>query len=153
ISELEPTMTGWFANRDQFQFNTRSFRFRDDAGRIESGTPALPTIHTANGGLEMVLEIGVQRIYERTCALTNDLVERVKAKGWPLRSPEEEDRRSSIVMLALDRPDDIVEQLVARRFIVDYRPGLVRISPYFYNTLAENEAIVEEISRILAARK
>lgn len=153
ISELEPTMTGWFANRDQFQFNTRSFRFREDAGRFESGTPALPTIHTANGGLEMVLEIGVQRIYERTCALTNDLVERVKAKGWPLRSPEEEDRRSSIVMLALDRPDEIVEQLVARRFIVDYRPGLVRISPYFYNTLAENEAIVEEISRILAARK
>ncbi len=55
-------------------------------------------------------------------------------------------------MLALERPDEIVEQLVARRFIVDYRPGLLRISPYFYNTLAENEAIVEEISQILAGR-
>ncbi|HEY7354837.1 MAG TPA: aminotransferase class V-fold PLP-dependent enzyme [Ktedonobacterales bacterium] len=153
IPELQPTMTGWFANRDQFQFNTREFHFRDDAGRFESGTPALPTIHTASGGLEMVLEIGVQRIHERTRALTNDLIERVQAKGWPLRSPEKEDQRSAIVMLALDRPDEIVEQLVARRFIVDYRPGLVRVSPYFYNTVAENEAIVEEISQILAARR
>jgi kynureninase len=153
IPALQPTMTGWFANRDQFQFNSREFHFREDASRFESGTPALPTIHTANGGLEMVLEIGVQRIYERTRALTNDLVERVQAKGWPLRSPEEEDQRSAIVMLQLDRPEEIVEELVARRFIVDHRPGLVRISPYFYNTLAENEAIVEEISRILAERR
>jgi selenocysteine lyase/cysteine desulfurase len=152
IPKLQPTITGWFANRDQFQFNTREFRFREDAGRFESGTPALPTIHTASGGLDIVLEIGVQRIYERTRALTNDLVERVKARGWILRSPEEEDQRSAIVMLALDHPEEIVEQLVARRFIVDHRPGLVRLSPYFYNTLAENEAIVEEISQILAAR-
>jgi kynureninase len=152
ISTLQPTMTGWFANRDQFQFNSREFHFREDAGRFESGTPALPTIHTASGGLDIVLEIGVQRIYERTRALTNDLVERVKAKGWQLRSPEDEHQRSSIVMLALERPDEIVEQLLARRFIVDYRPGLLRISPYFYNTLAENEAIVEEISQILAGR-
>ncbi len=152
IPTLQPTMTGWFANRDQFQFNSREFHFREDAGRFESGTPALPTIHTASGGLDMVLEIGVQRIYERTRVLTNDLVERVKTKGWQLRSPEDENQRSSIVMLALDRPDEIVEQLVARRFIVDYRPGLLRISPYFYNTLAENEAIVEEISQILAGR-
>ncbi len=77
----------------------------------------------------------------------------MKAKGWALRSPEEEDRRSSIVMLALEQPAEIVNQLAARRFIVDHRPGLVRISPYFYNTIAENEAIVEEISRILAERK
>ncbi len=152
IPKLQPTITGWFANRDQFQFNTREFHFREDAGRFESGTPALPTIHTASGGLDIVLEIGVQRIYERTRALTNDLVERVKARGWTLRSPEEEDRRSAIVMLALDHPEEIVEQLVARRFIVDHRPGLVRLSPYFYNTLAENEALVEEISQILASR-
>ncbi len=153
IPKLEPTMTGWFANRDQFQFNSREFHFREDAGRFESGTPALPTIHTANGGLDIVLEIGVQRIYERTRALTNDLVERVKEKGWTLRSPDDENQRSSIVMLALNQPAEIVEKLVARRFIVDHRPGLVRISPYFYNTIAENEAIVEEIHHILAERR
>ncbi len=62
IPQLQPTMTGWFANRDQFQFNSREFHFREDAGRFESGTPGLPTIHTSNGGLEIVLEIGVQRI-------------------------------------------------------------------------------------------
>lgn len=152
IPKLEPTMTGWFAHREQFKFDTRQFQFRDDAGRFESGTPSVPTIHTANGGMEIVLEIGVQRIYERTRALTNDLIARIKEKGWTLRSPEDENRRSAIVMLALDQPADIVEKLVEQRFIVDHRPGLLRVSPYFYNTVAENEAIVEAISRILAAR-
>jgi kynureninase len=152
IPKLEPTMTGWFAHREQFKFDTQHFQFRDDAGRFESGTPSVPTIHTANGGLEIVLEIGVQRIYERTRALTNDLIARVKEKGWTLRSPEDENRRSAIVMLALDQPADIVEKLVEQRFITDHRPGLLRLSPYFYNTIAENEAIVEAISRILAAR-
>ncbi len=152
IPKLEPTMTGWFAHREQFKFDTRQFQFRDDAGRFESGTPSVPTIHTAHGGLEIVLEIGVQRIYERTRALTNDLIARVKEKGWTLRSPEDENRRSAIVMLALDQPADIVEKLVEQRFITDHRPGLLRLSPYFYNTIAENEAIVEAISHILAAR-
>ena len=47
VHALRPTITGWFAARDQFAFDIHGFEFKDDARRFEMGTPALPTVHSA----------------------------------------------------------------------------------------------------------
>ena len=106
IAKLEPTTTGWFGHKEQFQFKTREFEFRNDAARVELGTPAVPTIYTANGGLDIVLEISVERICERTRYLTNDLIARAREKGWKVRAPQEPERRSAIVMLEMEDPHE-----------------------------------------------
>lgn len=152
IPSLRPTITGWFGTRDQFQFRTTEFAFRDDAARLEAGTPAVGPIYTASAAMDIVQEVGVPRIRARTRYLADDLVRRAQAMGWPVRSPLDGEQRSSIVMLGLDQPDQIVHALTARKIIVDYRPGLLRISPHFFNTVAENEAIVEAIAEILRER-
>lgn len=152
IQQLEPTITGWFGHREQFEFRTRQFEFRQEATRMEMGTPAVPTIYTANGGMEIVKEISVESICERTRYLTNDLIARAREKGWTVRAPGEPERRSSIVMLELERPGEIVQGLLERNIITDYRPGLLRVSPYFYNTIEENAIVIEAISEILAHR-
>ena len=153
IPQLQPTIAGWFGSRDQFQFKTREFEFRPDATRIELGTPAVPAIYTANGGMDIVLEISVERICERTRYLTNDLVARAREQGWNVRAPQEPELRSSIVMLELEHPEEIVKELVARNIITDSRPGLLRISPYFYNTIEENAVVIDAIAEILQKRK
>ena len=153
IPQLHPTITGWFGHREQFKFKTREFEFRDDAARVEMGTPAVPTIYTANGGLDIVREIGVERICERTRYLTNDLIVRARERGWNVRAPQEQERRSSIVMLQFEHPEEIVEALLARGIITDSRPGLLRVSPYFYNTIEENAIVVDAIAEILERRK
>jgi len=153
IPLLQPSITGWFGHAEQFQFKTREFTFRPDAARIELGTPAMAPIYTANGGLDIVKEISVERICERTRYLTNDLIARARERGWTVRAPNEPERRSSIVMLELERPEEIVKGLVARNIITDHRPGLLRISPYFYNTIEENAIVIDAISEILASRK
>src|SRR5947209_11768232 len=153
IPSLEPTIAGWFGHRDQFQFKTREFEFRPDAARVEMGTPAVPAIYTANGGLDIVQEISVERICERTRYLTNDLIARAREHGWKVRAPQEPERRSSIVMLELEHPEEIVKALVDRGIITDSRPGLLRISPYFYNTIEENAIVIDAIAEILASRK
>jgi selenocysteine lyase/cysteine desulfurase len=152
IPKLRPTVTGWWASRDQFQFKTTEFAYRDDAQRLEAGTPATGAICTASAAMDIVLEVGVERIRERTWYLADDLIHRVREKGWPIHSPIDSAERSSIVMLALDRPDEIVASLTERGIIVDYRPGLVRISPHFYNTVEENAAIVGAIDEIVRHR-
>jgi kynureninase len=152
IPMLEPSIAGWFGHRDQFQFQAQSFTFRNDAARIEMGTPAMAAVYAANGGLDIVHEVGPQRICERTRYLTNDLTARAKEKGWTVRNPAEPGLRTSIVMLELPRPEEIVDALLERNIIVDHRPGLVRLSPYFYNTIEENALIIDAISDILAAR-
>ncbi len=149
IPQLQPTISGWFAHKDQFQFKTTEFEFRPDAARVELGTPSVPTIYAANGGMEIVLEISVERICERTRYLTNDLVAQAHERGWKVRAPREPERRSSIVMIEVERPDKIVEALIARDIITDYRPGLLRVSPYFYNTIEENSLVIEAIADAL----
>src|SRR5947209_8733239 len=153
IPQLQPTITGWFGHREQFKFKTREFEFRTDAARVEMGTPAVAAIYAANGGLDIVQEISVERICERTRYLTNDLIARAREHGWKVRAPQEPECRSSIVMLELERPEEVVKELVARNIITDSRPGLLRISPYFYNTIEENAVVIDAIAEILENRE
>jgi kynureninase len=153
LRDLRPTITGWFGHRDQFQFKTREFEFRPEATRVEMGTPAVAAVYAASGGIDIVQEISVERICERTRYLTNDLIARAREHGWRVRAPQEPECRSSIVMLELEHPEEIVKALVVRNIITDSRPGLLRISPYFYNTVEENAIVVDAITEILESRE
>jgi len=150
IERLEPTITGWFANAHQFDFQPQTFAFRDDATRFELGTPALSPVYAARGGLEIVHEIAPQRLRERTSYLATDLIHRARDRGFQLRVAEAEADRTGIVMIEMDAPDRMVKALAEREIIVDYRPGAVRISPYFYNTTDENGLILDAIEAIQA---
>jgi len=152
IPRLHPTITGWFGSRDQFQFRTKEFAYRDDAQRLEAGTPAIAPVYAASAAMDIVLEIGVERIRERTRWLADDLVRRVLARGWKVRSPLDGSQRSSIVLLELERPEELVQGLTERGIIVDSRPGLLRISPHFYNTVEENEAVVSALDELIRRR-
>jgi kynureninase len=152
IPQLQPAITGWWAARDQFQFRTTDFAFRDDAARLEAGTPAVAPIYTAGAALDIVREIGVERIRERTRFLSDDLTRRARERGWRLLGPIDSAERSSIVVFGMERPEEIVHSLTERQIIVDSRPDRVRISPHFYNTIEENELIVEAIADILRER-
>jgi selenocysteine lyase/cysteine desulfurase len=113
----------------------------------------MSTVYTANGGLDIVQEISVESICERTRYLTNDLIARAREHGWKVCAPQEPEYRSSIVMLELEKPAEIVKALVERNIVTDSRPGLLRVSPYFYNTIEENAIVVDAIAEILANRK
>ncbi|OLB42446.1 MAG: hypothetical protein AUH05_07070 [Ktedonobacter sp. 13_2_20CM_53_11] len=153
ISQLQPTIAGWFGHSEQFQFKTREFDFRPDATRVEMGTPAVAAIYAANGGFDIVQEISVEQICERTRYLTNDLIAQAREHGWKVRAPLEPEQRSSIVMLEIEQPEEVVKALVARNIITDSRPGLLRASPYFYNTIEENALVIGAIAEILESRK
>ena len=143
ISALHPTITSWFATEDQFQFNSGEFRYHEDARRFELGTPALATVHTSLGGQEIVDEVGMAAIRAQNVALTERLVERCRAAGFSLRVSDDPATRSAIVLVRHDEPGAAVARLAERGIIVDNRPGVVRASPHFYNTLDEVDEFVE----------
>jgi kynureninase len=146
VERLQPRLTSWFATKHQFDFDLEGFEYRDDARRFELGTPALPTIHTALGGQEIIEEVGIDTIARRNRHLTDRLVQQAEAAGFDLRLAEP-GHRTSIVMIAHDDPPGAVKHLANNGVIVDYRPGFVRVSPHFYNT----EADVDHCVRMLAA--
>ena len=142
ITELEPQITSWFATEDQFQFNPGEFRYHADARRFELGTPALATVHTALGGQEIVDEVGMPRIRAQNVALTERLVAGCESAGFSLRVSDRPETRSAIVLVRHDDPGGAVARLAGRGIIVDNRPGVVRTSPHFYNTLDEVDEFV-----------
>lgn len=153
IPTLEPTIAGWFGHREQFQLKTESFEFRPDARRIEAGTPAMAAVYAAHGGLDIVQEASVESICERSRYLTNDLIARAREQGWTVLAPQEPELRSSIVMLELEDPQTMVKDLLLRNIVTDYCPGLLRISPYFYNTVEDNAVVIDAIADILKNKK
>jgi len=130
---LEPRISGWFGQREQFTFDPRALTFHDDARRFEMGTPSLAAVYAQLGGLEYIEEIGILAIREATAALTEDLIATVRAAGFKPKVAAEPDRRSAIVMIPMPDPAASVRHLAAGGVIADSRPGHVRFSPFFYN--------------------
>jgi selenocysteine lyase/cysteine desulfurase len=145
IRGLVPTIAGWFGAQDQFAFDIGSFRFHDDARRFELGTPALPTVHAALGGQEIIDEIGIARIRARNGELTGQLIAGARERGWRVRCADDPAARSAIVMIAHADPAAAVADLAAHDIIVDWRPGYVRVSPHFYNTEAEIDRVLDAL--------
>lgn len=143
IRALQPTITGWFAARDPFAFDIHGFAFRDDARRFELGTPALPTVHAALGGQEIIDEAGIDAIRARNVALTEHLIANLAGAGATVRCAPAAADRSAIVMVPHARPAEAVAELARHDVIVDARPGHVRVSPHFYNTFEELDRFVE----------
>jgi selenocysteine lyase/cysteine desulfurase len=146
VQRLTPRIAGWFGAKDQFAFDIAHFEFKDDARRFELGTPALPTVHAALGGQEIIDEIGVPAIRERNAQLTERLIARVRDAGFRVRCAPNAAERSAIVMIAHEDPGGAVGRLAAEGIIVDWRPGYVRVSPHFYNTEAEVDRVVDVLA-------
>jgi selenocysteine lyase/cysteine desulfurase len=148
---LEPALAGWFGMSNMFNFDIGSLQWREGAARFEMGTPSMPSVYSALGGLSYVEEIGVQKIRERDSALTEDLIARALDAGFKVRCAPSPQERTAIVMLEFDDPGPIVGELAKRNIIVDYRPGTVRVSPYFYNSVEENETVIRALQEIVSS--
>jgi kynureninase len=147
VERLEPRITSWFATSRQFDFDMEGFQYRPNARRFELGTPALPTVHTALGGQEIIDETGIDEIVSRNRALTERLIDGASDAGFEIRLAEP-DHRSAIVMIHHDDPPAAVRHLAEHGVIVDHRPGFVRVSPHFYNTEGEVDRCVEVLAEL-----
>ncbi|HET9134703.1 MAG TPA: aminotransferase class V-fold PLP-dependent enzyme [Gemmatimonadales bacterium] len=144
---LAPTTSGWFAHRDQFAFDPAHFALHDDARRFEAGTPPLLPVHAQLGGLDVLEAAGAEAIRAATHALSEDLIEQARARGLAPKVAARAEDRTAIVMLPSADPRGDVARLAEQGFIVDARPGHVRVSPYFYNTADEHRAFLEAFTR------
>ena len=145
VTQLKPRITSWFATTQQFDFNPRKFEYRPDARRFELGTPALPTVHTALGGQEILDAVGIDQIINLNNELTNHLINKAHDSGFKIALPEL-DHRSAIIMIPHEDPAGAVAHLAKEGVIVDQRPGFVRISPHFYNIKEEIDQCIEALA-------
>ena len=144
--QLRPGVTGWFAHAAPFRFDCRNLERAADAHRFDMGTPSMGAVRAQLAGLSMIEEIGVERICEATRTLTEDLIVRAEGHGLRPKVAPRPTERSAIVMLPREDPHADVRRLADRGFIVDARPGHVRVSPYFYNLASDHQELLEALT-------
>ena len=148
-SERPPALTGWVAHKRPFEFDIDDGALRDDGMGMMNGTPSIPAYYAALPGLDIINQVGVDRIRAASTSMTARLLELVDHYG--LTSVASRDPRRLAGTVAVNVPDakHVSRALKARDVVVDYRPGVgVRISPHFYNTMDEVEAVMRELARI-----
>jgi selenocysteine lyase/cysteine desulfurase len=149
VPSLSPTVSGWFAHRRQFAFDVTHFELADGARRLEAGTPSVAAVYAARAGLEYVHEIGVDRIRARQIELLTALAGGLASCGLRPRLRGGVERHAGIVTVPVPDPPAAVAALAQDGVIIDSRPGVIRLSPYFYNTTADIEKTLAALRRHL----
>lgn len=148
-----PSLTGWVSDTRPFDFDIDRHDLRDDGLGMMNGTPAIPAYYAALPGLEIISEVGIDRIRAASMSMSKRLLELVDTYGFRSVASRDPDRLAGTVAVDLPDAKAVSRALKARDFVVDYRPGVgIRISPHFYNTMDEVEAVMAELARIARNR-
>lgn len=148
--QLEPAATGWMAHREPFAFESGAIEYADDAFRFLNGTPNVPALYSARSGYEIVQEIGVPAIREKSLRQTARLMELADEAGIPVRTCREPERRGGVVILDVPHGKQVTRELALREVLVDYRPRAgIRIAPHFYTTDEELDHTIHQIRMLI----
>ncbi len=152
IPEFKPLMTGWFSDKHPFDFRFGDVDYADDAHRFMGGSPSVPALYSARSGYEIIRQVGVGAIREKSLRQTTMLMALADAQGLTVNTPRAPERRGNTVCVDFEGSEDCSRRLIEAGFIIDWRPnGGIRISPHFYNSDDECRAIMEEIRKLRAS--
>ena len=149
---LHPAATGWVAHEQPFAFAGGPISYAQDAFRFLNGTPNIPALYSARSGYEIVAEIGVSAIREKSLRQTARLIELADEHGLKINTCRDPRRRGGVVTIDVPNGLEVTRELGRRNVLVDYRPNAgIRIAPHFYTADEELERTVAEIAQVAAA--
>src|SRR3954447_18205082 len=151
IEELEPAFVGWQGHARPFAFETE-LEYADGIARFLTGTPNVPALYAAKAGYDVIEEVGVEAIRERSLALTDHLIGLADDAGFEVTSQRDRLRRGASVTVRVPGFEGVHKELAERQILCDFRPDVgLRLGPHFFNNEAELDFAVSQIEEILAS--
>ncbi len=147
--ELEPVTSGWFGTARPFDFDPE-LHYGPGVSRFRGGTPGVPAAYAAAPAYEALIDIGMDVIRERSQSITQPLLESALERGFTVHSPHQAAQRGGHVTIDVPDAAHVTDQLIARGFVVDHRPGVgIRMSPHFYNAADEVMGCLDAMSELV----
>lgn len=142
-----PREFGWTNVAGYNDYASRDMTLRPDAGRYECGTLNTIGCHGLRASLEMLLEIGIDRIGPVVQARADQLAEGACRKGYAVLGDRTSANGSGIVAISKHGLDshDVVRDLKQKGIIAAARQGWIRLSPHFYISPEEIDRAVEAL--------
>lgn len=151
--QLEPRITGWMAHNAPFSFDVGPNTYATNITRFLNGSPNIPALYAARSGYEIIAEIGVDNIREKSVRQTTRLIELADEAGFRVNCPRDSSQRGGTVVIDVPHGQQVTQELSRRDFLCDFRPGAgIRIAPHFYTKDEELELTINEIRKILESK-
>jgi kynureninase len=127
---FETPLQGWMGHEAPFAFET-DYRPAPGVDRLRCGTPPVLSLAALECGVEAVARAGVDRLRRKSMELTDVFIRLVDQEcdghGLALASPAEAEKRGSQVSFRHPEAFAVVQALIARGVIGDFRePDILR---------------------------
>lgn len=145
---IEPTLVGWVSVVNPENYENFEQEWNKGALAWESGTSPSALFYGLEASLRLITETGVPRIEKYLEELTDQLCERLANTDYEVVSSRAPGEKSQIVCIRQQKgvsPMSLYTHLRERNIITAPRGDRLRISPHFYNTAAEIDALVDSL--------
>lgn len=151
-ASLQQPLTGWFGHAAPFAFSD-DYAGAPGIDRLQCGTPPILGLAALEIGVDLIAEIGVARLYEKSQALSSFFLECLGQHRVSLElvSPPRCDERGSQLSFRHDNAYAICQALIARGVIGDFRdPDILRLGfAPAYLTFADMAAAARHLAEVL----
>ncbi len=141
----QPLAVGWMNVINAEEFGHYDYTLRQDARRYECGSHNVMGLLGLKASTELLMQVGTEAISARLETLTSRLIAGLEAKGYQIISPRCPGQFSGSVSFtsAVHPQGALVNQLrKEHRTEIALREGRLRVSPHFYNTEAQIDALL-----------
>jgi selenocysteine lyase/cysteine desulfurase len=147
VEQIEPTATGWFADRDIFEMDIHDYSPAPTARRFESGTPPVPSIYAAIAGIELMQEIGIAETEAHVRELNALLLAGLDELGAQVVTPREPEHRGALLCVQSVNAEQLVAALAREGIVTSSRDDNLRVSAHCYNTSEDVAAVLDALTR------
>ncbi len=143
VQGIEPTATGWFADRDIFEMDIHDYSPAPTARRFEAGTPPIPPIYAGIAGIELMQEIGIAETEAHVRELNAILHDGLEELGARAVTPRAREQSGALVCVASKDVNALVAALAAEGIVTSSRDDNLRISAHCYNNAEDVRAVLD----------
>ena len=146
---IEPTVTGWFGQRNPYSFRVDELDFAPGARRFDTGTPPILSAYVARAGMEIINEVGPDAIREWTEALSLRLIEGGRSRGLERIGPDDPARKTPSTAFVCPGDSHHAEAKLRERGVIGSARGeVVRLAPHFYSTPEDVDAALDALAGV-----
>jgi cysteine desulfurase/selenocysteine lyase len=150
-ARFDPPMVSWLSQEGAMRFGERErygLSWRSDARKFELATLGVQDYLGLARSVEVLLELGVERIRRHIHAVHEPLLDWIAAHPRVrLVTPRDPARRAGIVSFATPSTERSARALGEAGVVCGVRAGLLRLAPHFYNTRDEMVEVVSILER------
>ena len=137
-SVIKPSLVGWKSVEDDHNFESFNFKLKNNALRFEEGSFSTLGIYGLGAAVDLLLEIGVDKVEKRVRELGDLIISEAEKRGFIVKTPKNPIERGGIISFSgIFDQKELAEKLFEKNVVVNYRGGALRVAPHFYNTEEE----------------